>query len=417
MSGIALQQNVVLHTKRDIIISISLALYLFSSYMINAPITTLLGSVFLYIFLGLTFYKLITRQTPLRLAPYIFWYIAFGILGAISFFYALNVSYVLDSLYVLMVTLVVSFSFIQFAQDYSKIIRILAFCAYLPVLLIIYLIVTGNIFITSERLGETLFGNANNLGMVMMITLCCIFWFMVYGKKKYLITNILLAVSYFLVIALTGGRKFIFIPFIFLSLVLFLKAWQEKKLTSFAYLLLFAIIVFVCVWLIINVPVLYAQIGVRFEGLINFMVGNQADTSTIYRFMMVREGWFWFLENPIIGYGLNNFRVRFSDILPDASYAHNNYIEVLFDLGIIGGIIYYSFYIYIIAKLIKIRNDPTGLRNFFLAFMLALLIFEVGGVTYIQRFIQMLIALASAYLVIYKRSPTVLRYEQVFDHS
>jgi O-antigen ligase len=390
--------------KKDVIISIFLALYILSTYFITTPVTKVLGSILLYTFLGLTFFKLVTKQTPLKITSYIPWYLAFGIVGAISFFYALDSEDVLNSLYTYVVSFVLTFSFIQYTRDHSKLLRIISFYAYLPIFLIVYLFVSGDITSFSGRLGEITFGNANDLAMIMMITLCCIFWLTIYGKKKYLVLNIALSGIIFYIIALTGGRKFILIPFIFLFFLLLFKTFREKKISSLVYLLLIGIIVIVGVWAVINIPVLFNSIGVRFEGLINFFSGTSADTSTIYRYMMIREGWNWFLDKPILGYGLNNFRVRFSQILADATYAHNNYIELLFDLGLVGAILYYAYYAFLIIKLTRINNDHSGMRDFFLSFMLVLIAYEMGGVTYNSTQIQLFIGLASAFLFLDRRA-------------
>ena len=98
-------------------------------------------------------------------------------------------------------------------------------------------------------------------------------------------------------------------------------------------------------------------------------------------------------------------------------YAHNNYIELMVDLGMVGTFVYYSFYGYIIAKLIKIRDDVTGIKNFFLAFMLVLLILEISAVTYNIDLFQTFIGLASAYVWLYNTNHKVIvkaerRWEQ-----
>jgi O-antigen ligase len=118
---------------------------------------------------------------------------------------------------------------------------------------------------------------------------------------------------------------------------------------------------------------------------------------------MISHGWDLFLKEPVLGYGLNNFSILFAKILGEG-YAHNNYIELLVDLGMIGTIAYYSFYAFIIGKLIGIRNDLTGLRNFFLAFMLVLLVFDIGNVTYQYPPVQIFIGLASAFVWLEQRN-------------
>lgn len=396
--------NVRKINRKDTIISISLALYVLFSYMINIPEIIILGSVVLYLFLGLTLVKLITKQTPIKISFYSVWYLAFGILGALSFFYALNTGYVIGDLYLLFVSLVLTFSFIQYLRNNTSIVRIFSFYAYSPIILVLYLFISGEISPHGERLGETTFGNANNLAIVMMISIYCISWFIIYGKKKYYLINIILLIIYFYVIAMSGGRKYFLLPFIFIAIMFLLKNGLKKILPSMLFLILILIIGSATIWSVINVPLLYNSIGVRFEGLLSFFSGDQRniDDSTLIRFMMIENGWKWFLQQPLIGFGLNNYRVLLNEIL-GLNYAHNNFIELMVDLGMVGLLIYYSFYAFLIGKLAQIRNDITGIRDFFLAFMITLLIFEIGSVTYNLYVVQIFIGLAAAYAWLYSK--------------
>lgn len=186
-------------------------------------------------------------------------------------------------------------------------------------------------------------------------------------------------------------------------------------------MLLFALAVFAGVWAVINIPVLYDHVGIRFEGLLNFASGDldNTDASTATRYLMIDNGWRWFLQQPLQGYGLNNYRVLLTGILGEGVYAHNNYIEMMVNLGTIGLIVYYSLYIYIIAKLFSIRDDATGTRNFFLAFMLALFVFEIGAVTYQLYIIQIFVSLASAYIYIHDKNcqEAALLHQQALNQA
>jgi O-antigen ligase len=398
--------------QKDIVISISLALYVFSVYLINTPMTRVIGGIVLYIFLGISFYKLITKQTPLKFTSYILWYLIFGILGLISFFYAENGDYVIRNLYTLLVAIILTFSFIQYVRKIPNIITIFAFFAYFPIILVFYLLISGNVSTGNERLGTSLFGNPNIFAGSMMLSLFCVMWFIFYGSKRYKLINTFWALVILFVISMSGGRKYILIAILFLLVMMILKYWKKKKINLLLYISLFSLILLASVWAFMNISILYDIIGVRFEGLLNFISGDigKADYSTIYRYMMIANGWQWFLKQPIIGYGLNNFSFFFSQVLFDV-YAHNNYIELLVDLGLLGTLIYYSFYIYIIVKLFQIKNDNSGLRNFFLAFLLVLSIFELSVVTYNQYTIQIFLALASVYVWLYdKRSKEVSAY-------
>ena len=385
--------------RKDIIITIFLGLYVFSSYWPIGRRSLILGSLVLYAFLGLTLFKLITKQTPLKITAYSIGYLVFGILGAISFFYALDSDYVFSDLYLIFVALILTFSFIQYVQDYSGFVRIFSFYAYLPIFLVLFFYTSGTFANPGQRLGNYEFGNANNLAIAMMISLCCVLWFLVNAKRKYFLLNIICAIVFLYVISLSGGRKYLLIPFIFLLLVLIFNYWNNKP-KLILYGIVFALILFAGIWAVINIPVLYNKVGIRYEGLLNFAEGDlfNTDSSTLIRAMMIENGWRWFLQQPLQGYGLNNFGVLISGFIGWHVYAHNNFIELMVDLGAVGLILYYSLYVYIIAKLFCIKNDVTGIRNFFLAFMLALLFFEIGAVTYQLYIIQIFVGLASAYI-------------------
>ncbi len=402
----SINTTVILYKKvpKDLFITVSLALYILTFYFINTPVTNVLSSSLLYVFIGLTIFKLLTKQTPIKIISYSLWYTAFMLLGALSFYYALNGDYVLTDLYILFVSVLLTFSFIQYAQNLSSIKRIFSFFTYLPIFPILYLFISGELNASSERLGQSTFGNANNLAMVMMISLFCTCWFIVYGNKKHIFVNIALAILYLYVTALTGGRKFFLMPFIFLMLLLIFKFWRDKKLSSVLLILIFLVIVLSSAWAVINIPVLFNSIGVRFEGLLNFINGDLAasDPSTLNRYILIVNGWKWFLEKPLLGYGLNNYSGLYSDLW-GSSYAHNNYIELMVDLGLVGVLVYYSFYIYTIVSLVKIPSDTSGFRDFFLALIIVLGIFEIGAVTYNLFEVQLLIGLASVYTWLVKR--------------
>lgn len=389
---------------KDLIVSIFIALYILCFYIPLNTFPEMISRVILYGFLGITFFKLATRQTPLKITPHFSWYLAFILLGFVSSLYAIKPSYVFSDLYTLAVTGIVSFSFAQYIRTGSNLKFLFIAYAYSPYFLVFYLAQTGAIAVQSERLGQTLFGNANRLAMYMMISIFCLFWLILYSRRRYLPVNAISLIVMFYITALTGGRKYLVVPFVFFLLLLVFKNWRRNKLGLAVYFLLFLLLAAVGGWAIMNIPSLYDTVGVRFEGLLRFFEGDYVatDASTVVRYMMISQGWKFFLKQPLFGYGLNNFAFLFGRNLGGA-YAHNNFIELLVDLGIVGFAVYYSFYAYIIGKLFLIRDDQTGLRNFFLAFMLALLVFEVGGVTYQYAPVQIFIGLAAAYIWLYQR--------------
>ena len=93
-----------------------------------------------------------------------------------------------------------------------------------------------------------------------------------------------------------------------------------------------------------------------------------------------------FLENPIIGIGINNFAAYMEQIgYSHIAYSHCNYTEILSNLGIIGFCIYYYIYGYIVAKSIKLlkKYKEEKLELYYpIVLIFVLLMFEYGFVSY-----------------------------------
>ena len=62
-----------------------------------------------------------------------------------------------------------------------------------------------------------------------------------------------------------------------------------------------------------------------------------------------RKGFQFFPKNLFLGYGINNFR----NLYDINTYAHNNFIELLVGIGLVGFTVYYIAYAYVLCKLFK----------------------------------------------------------------
>ncbi|SHM85168.1 O-antigen ligase [Chitinophaga jiangningensis] len=108
--------------------------------------------------------------------------------------------------------------------------------------------------------------------------------------------------------------------------------------------------------------------------------GRDSEGSTEDRVRFIREGWEQFTASPIVGYGAASFKYYYH------FYAHNNYIELLFGVGFLGPVIYYSIHFSILHKLWKHR---TGL--FLAAFVMVLMLMDVGLVAYYDKRIMLML--------------------------
>lgn len=116
------------------------------------------------------------------------------------------------------------------------------------------------------------------------------------------------------------------------------------------------------------------------------------------RLWMMRAGIDVLLENPLIGVGLDVFRTV--DVIAGRAVgnnSHSNYIEILADTGIVGGILYYAMYVHWWSRLVVGRSllrDPRLATNVALGTMIAsaVLVFDVGFVSYYGKLTWLVLA-------------------------
>ena len=142
-----------------------------------------------------------------------------------------------------------------------------------------------------------------------------------------------------------------------------------------------------------NVDAFYTVLGSRFEGLFALFRGEgDVDGSADIRNVFIENGKKWFSEHPILGYGINNYKVLNQSAVGRFTYAHNNFIELAVDLGVVGLIAYYSVYVYLIIRLLQLVRENT-INIFLLSALVASLISHYGTVSYYDFYQKFLILL------------------------
>ena len=137
--------------------------------------------------------------------------------------------------------------------------------------------------------------------------------------------------------------------------------------------------------------------GQRVENTLKFIRNEQVNESSIsLRIYMVKYGLELFKANPLIGYGINNYEILLKKDIGIITYAHNNYIELLVDVGILGAIVYYAMYVNAIICLLKSKNN-LNLRYLFLTFLLSILIIDFASVNYYSKHIYIVLAMSSIF--------------------
>lgn len=183
-----------------------------------------------------------------------------------------------------------------------------------------------------------------------------------------------------LLIIQTGSRKGVLLALIVIALFTFK---LDEKTFSFSYVTAFTIpLLFSFLLMFFNLDYL-STVHSSFERFYDLTQVNindvtdssSGDSSSRWRLIFIIEGFNLFLNNPITGIGLDNFKTIFSVEL----YSHNNFIELLSTLGSVGLILYYLFYFILFKPIMKQQ------LMFGMCIMLLLLLMDFAMVTYFER--------------------------------
>jgi len=189
----------------------------------------------------------------------------------------------------------------------------------------------------------------------------------------FLFTNILLAIY---IIILTASKKGI-IFVILLMVIYFLTALKSKK--NISIIILFGL----SFLYLINSGTLFEINGVDYMLKRLSTLENAGHSGSTYeRYMLIVYAYEVFTQNIftfLFGTGEGTFFLQNRFGL----YAHNNYMEILANLGIIGLTLYYSIYIILFKNIKKLTNKQ--IKYFLYGFILILLIMDNALVSYIFK--------------------------------
>ncbi len=361
--------------------------YIFTSYVAqDIVISSSLNSLFLYAFLLSSAYILATEMKLYKKSlDFVVWYGAFMVFSAVLMLRMPNISGVFNSFYVMIVAFLVSCSVqihVKTEEKFNAMCRCYALSAAAFALLLFF---TGNLKGDAEnRLGQELLGNANIFAGLMMIGAMYAVWLIVYEAKKPLSVIFWCAVLAIDVysLMLSGGRKFFVIPFVFLYILLWFKKDKKGRRHIFMYTIIFAILVAILWVMIMEIPSLYNAIGVRMEGFIKNIGGEEGDASSEIRDVIRNLAFEKWLEKPIFGYGFDSFKYLAQREVNHFYYSHCNYTELLYSGGIFYFILYYWFSFRLLKKCYVGKNIALPYKAFAVAVALSLTLFDYGAVTY-----------------------------------
>ena len=203
-----------------------------------------------------------------------------------------------------------------------------------------------------------------------------------FGWRWTLVMLIILATA----VALSGSRKSLFFILVYIIFIIF-------SLTKFDIRKKAATTVFVMALGVGGISLCgsgYCEfmndLLFKIESVRRLMNAFEGDESSyISRMQYLELAPRLFLESPIIGHGLDAFRI----VSGFGVYAHNNYIELLVNSGVVGFSLYYITLL-LAAYRFAVRSKSLG------TFIIILVMFatlDMTGVTYLDRNVQVIYVL------------------------
>lgn len=324
---------------------------------------------------------------------FLFIYILFIIICAMSFFVAVDKSTVLSKVRTLILLFIIMLSMINYIDNFVKLRKFLISFVYSGFIASLYILLTSD-FSNITRFGSEL-GNVNVVGMMIGISATfCFYLFLEEKRFKYF----LLLITMLPIILLTGSRQSVLFFLMNLIIILYLRNRDSlsKKLKFF---FIGGILFFLVLFLVFKIPLFYKIIGYRIENVFSFLSGKKVNEGSIYaRFYMIEVGLKMIKDRPILGYGIDNYRFYYSRVPSGReTYSHNNFIELIVGTGIFGFLFYYLTHFIILRSLFKasICTKEKMICYTFISIIISYIILSMVLIYYYNKHFSLLLAVGS----------------------
>lgn len=283
--------------------------------------------------------------------------------------------------------LIIIYYYVKRFYDIKKILILFIYSILAMSIYIVFNVSISSLF--DSKLGSDLLGmawNANFIGINMALGTITAIFVGLQSKKLYIKYYYYILALFFAFLAISTQSKTALIVIVLSMLLYNFFILEKTKIVPFIkYIIIFLLLML----LVYNIPIVKEVILVRFDSLFFTIFENDLeDKSGAMRLIMIQLGIDWFMQKPLLGYGLGNFSTLFADTIfnvygPEGTYSHNNYIELAVGCGLTGFFTYYGYLIWIMRGLLsKIYSEKNVYAAFLLATTISLLISDVSRVSY-----------------------------------
>ncbi len=351
---------------------LSMSLFLSTDYF--PIIEIILAFISLYIFIFCIIQKMKPLVTFIK-SSFFIWYLLFWIFVIIvTLIKNTGESIVLIKTIIAFSAFIFEFGVLYYDDKTRETIQISNVMETIAVILSVWILIFEfPLLIEGKRIGySVMIGNPNSAGCLLSIYLFFITYNITQKEKSKKIKHILALLLCFGVILATGSKKAIIMGIIAFLIFLFQNGHIIKK-----RLIYFVIFLVVAVVSCLYVPVLYQNIGRRFLSLFGELgiIEFQTDHSSELRIDYTEKATELWKDDILIGGGYNNFRVNSGY----QTYSHNNYMELLTTVGLIGTTIYYGYYLFLMIKIFRKKNMRNIIYGLFIISVFAT---DIGAVIF-----------------------------------
>jgi len=269
-----------------------------------------------------------------------------------------------------------------------------------------------------DRVASTL-NDENTFGAVALMGFSLALIALAQNTKKTAVLPLgLLLIVLFAAVVNSGSRTaFLGAFLVFVGSVWAFKLWRGARLGKFLFSGLIAAVVCTGIFFAAkSIPEVEdrieavfsadSAIASRVEGFLNVLLSGdtkaEAGNSIDERVSMINAGLEVIADYPIVGVGLDNFRV----VTGAGTYAHSNLIEVAASTGLVGFTIYHFIYVILTLRIFKLfkNNGASGtVARLGLIGLMAYFLMDITRVSYYEKTSWIYFAMLSALVEVHWR--------------
>lgn len=373
---------------------LALVMYIISLYIfVDNPQLINISRILFLIFAVFTSIRIAYRKKIYVEKPLLY-VCGFYMFCLASYFWGINQNDVVKNVILLAQMLILMFFVSQLLNSRNQIEVVVFGIAIAGVILFIYgVMIYGfeNIYyaiLSGERLGKEI-SQENVMGRLATFSVIVFF---TYGVEKKIYRYFVFAFMPFMMVLASGSRTAVAILIVGIAITIFSKVGIKKS-----YKLILLIPTVVVVFYFLLQLSMFDAIKLRYLSLYSTVVIGDG-TDGAMRMNMAKWGLEWFVEKPIWGYGIGNYAELLANKVGLKTYAHNNYIELLVGVGIIGFLLYYAAYVYIFYHLFQGMRKKESISTILFVMLFTWMCAEIAAVNYTSKMTYVLLGICNVYI-------------------